>query len=70
MQSQKFMWLVGKDSGFIMIYLRNFLEDHFVTLTELSNHLGIDRSHLGKLINGKHKSRLSTIYDDKTGMSM
>tara|TARA_R110002110_G_scaffold332075_2_gene543101 strand:- start:6 stop:251 length:246 start_codon:yes stop_codon:yes gene_type:complete len=52
-----------------MIYLRNFLEERFVTLTELSHHLGIDRSHLGKLINGKHKSRLSTIKFLAQGLS-
>lgn len=61
--------MVGKSSGSIMIYLRFILEDNFVSQNELSDLLGIERSHLGKLINGKHKSTLKTIKFLAQGLS-
>lgn len=44
-----------------MIYVRRILNDNFVTQVDLAKHLGIDRSHLNKLINGNHKPTMKTI---------
>ena len=44
-----------------MNYIRRILKQNFATQTELANHLGITRSHLGKLINGRQKMTDTTI---------
>ena len=44
-----------------MNYVRMILKQNFATQIELARHLGISRSHLGKLINGRQKMTVTTI---------
>jgi transcriptional regulator with XRE-family HTH domain len=52
-----------------MQYVRRVLQENFSSQVELANHLGIERSHLGKLINGKHTPTNKTIKFLAQGLS-
>lgn len=50
-------------------YILRILKSHFMTQSDFAEVLGIDRSHLGKLINGKHKPSYKTMSEEFHGLA-